>query len=140
VLVADSGRARVFSYRSKPAQFNELRDFRSASGNRPSRDLVSDGSGRSYNVQGPGAHSKTSRSDAHDRAEEQFAASMAEYLQNGMNADAFDRLAIIADPRTLGRLRRNMGKALAGRISTERASDLTGWSVQKLEQRVREVL
>jgi protein required for attachment to host cells len=53
---------------------------------------------------------------------------------------AFEHLAIIADPRTIGRLRRHMSKALAGRVTEEHTMDLASLPLGKLEPRVRSVL
>ena len=105
-----------------------------------SRDLVSDASGRTFHVQGPGSHSKQPRSDPHDQAEEQFTRSLAQKLDKAVGMGKFDHLAIIADPRTLGRLRRHMSKSLAGSVTNELTLDLAGLPLNKLEPRVRSIL
>ena len=58
VLVANGGQARVLELRRKPYEFRQVAELQSETRRVPSRDLVSDGSGRSYHVQGPGSHAK----------------------------------------------------------------------------------
>jgi len=57
-------------------------------------------------------------------------------LEKAANLGAFDQLAIIADPKTLGRLRRQMNKSLAGRVTKELNLDLAGLSLNELKPRI----
>lgn len=140
VLVADSGQARILELRRKPYAFRQVAELISETQHQASRDLVSDTSGRSFHVQGPASHSKKPRSDPHDRAEHQFTRTLVHKLEKAATLAAFDHLAVIADPRTLGRLRRLMGKSLANRVTDEFKLDLAGLPLNELESRVRAAL
>jgi len=140
VLVADGGQARILELQRKPYSFRQVAKLVSESQHQASRDLVSDASGRSFHVQGPGSHAKQPRSDPHDQAEEEFTRNLTQKLDKAANMGKFEHLALIAEARTLGRLRHYMGKSLAGRVSDEMTLDLTGLPLNKLEPRVREVL
>ena len=140
VLVADSGRARVFELVRKPYEFRQVAELVSETQREPSRNLVSDADGRAFHVQGPGSHAKQHRTDPHEQAEEQFTRSLMQKLEKAALQGRFDYLAIIAEPRTLGRLRRYASKALSARVSEEQALDLVGLPVRRLETRVREAL
>ena len=140
VLVADSGKARILHVKRKPPEFGEVQVLVSATQHQPSREIVSDASGRAFHVQGPSSHVKQPRSDAHDRAEQQFSLMLVQKLEKAAELGAFDQLLIIADPKTLGRLRRQMSKSLASRISDELNLDLTGLPLNKLEPRIRAIL
>lgn len=140
VLVADSGQARILELKRKPYQFKQVTELVSEAQQLANRDLVSDASGRSFHVQGPGSHSKKPRSDPHDQAEEQFTRSLAQKLDKAVNMGRFDHLVVIADPRTLGRLRRHMSKSLAGRVTDELTLDLARLPLNELEPRVCSVL
>ena len=140
VLVADSGKARILHIRRKPPEFSEVQVLVSATQHQPSREIVSDASGRAFHVQGPASHAKQSRSDAHDLAEQQFSLMLVRKLEKAANAGAFDHVLIIADPKTLGRLRRQMSKSLANRVSDDLNQDLVGLPLNELEPRIRAIL
>lgn len=140
VLVADSGQARILELQNRPFKFRQVQELVSASQHQASRDLVSDASGRAFHVKGPSSHAKQPRSDAHDRAEQQFSLMLVRKLEKAAELGAFDQLLIIADPKTLGRLRRQMSKSLASRVSDELNLDLAGLPLNKLEPRIRAIL
>ena len=140
VLVADSGKARIIELRRKPAELRELQELVSESQHQPSRELMSDASGRAFHVQGPSSHSKVPRSDAHERAKHAFTRKLVGKLEQAANMNAFEHLAIIADPKTLGRLRQHMSKSLAARVTDELNLDLVGMPLDSLEQRIRAAL
>ena len=140
VLVADSGQARILELQHQPFKFRQVQELVSASQHQASRDLVSDASGRAFHVQGPSSHSKQPRSDAHDQAEQQFSLMLVHKLEKAAELGAFDHLLVIADPKTLGRLRRQMSKSLASRVSDELNLDLAGLPLNKLETRIRAIL
>lgn len=136
VLVADGGRARIFEMRRKPAKFRELHTLVSDALHNRSADLVSDSSGRSFNTQGPAGHSKKQKSDPHDLAEQAFSRKLIDNLERASNMNKFEKLVIISDPRTLGRLRSLMSKQLRNRITTEVSLDLVGLPTEKLKKKV----
>ena len=137
LLVADGGQARILRLGNKPGEIEELQNLQSSTMSTPSRDLVSDASGRAFHVRGPAGHSKIARSDAHDQAERRFAKNLVQRLEKAASVDAFDRLVIAADPRTLGLLRKYMSGALSGRVRMELNLDLTGLPARELDQKIR---
>ena len=101
---------------------------------------VSDASGRVYRTQGPGSHTMHPRSDPHENVEEQFVTDLGRRLEKAAGQGRFECLALVADARTLGRLRRGLGKNLAARVVEERPLDLTPLSLHDLEPRIRDIL
>jgi protein required for attachment to host cells len=140
VLVADGGQARILELRRKPYEFRQVTEWVSEAQHQPSRELVSDADGRSFHVQGPGSHAKQPRSDPHDQAEEQFTRGLVQKLDKAVALGRFDHLAVIAEPRTLGRLRRHMSKPLSARVTDELALDLASLPINQLEPKVKSVL
>lgn len=138
VLVADSGRARIFALSKEPAVFHEVQELVSDSQHQTNRELVSDASGRIANVKGgPSSHAMQSRSSAHDLGEMAFCAGLVEKLEQAVNRSLFESLVIFADPKTLGRLRQMMSKGLTARITGEVNRDLVAQPIDELERRVR---
>jgi protein required for attachment to host cells len=140
VLVANSGQARILELQRKPYEFRQVAELVSDTQHQASRDLVSDASGRAFNVQGPGSHSRQPRSDPHNQAEEEFTRELARTLDRAAGMGKFQHLAIIAEPRTLGRIRRYISKSLTGRVTREATADLVAMPLNSLEPRVREAL
>lgn len=140
VLVADSGQARILELQRKPYEFRLVSDQVSATQHQTNKELISDASGRVYSTKGAGTHAMAPRADPHDLAEEQFVRSLAKTLDKANRLGAFDHLAIIADPKTLGRLRRSMDKAVASRVTEEHTMNLASLPLGALEPRVCAVL
>jgi len=141
VVVADSGCARIFELCQTPPVFSEVQELLSDSRHKTSKELVSDASGRIANVKGgPSSHAMQPRSDAHDLAERAFSSRLVKNLEQAANRNLFESLVVIADPKTLGRLRRGMSKGLAARIRVEVNRDWVGLPLDVLERRIREEL
>lgn len=140
VLVADSGQARLLEMRRKPYAFRQLSELVSDTRHLTSKELVSDASGRDYHAQGPGTHGMQGRSDPHELAEDQFASGLAKKMNKAASEGRFEHLVLIADARTLGRLRRDMGKAASERVLEERSLNLSNMPLQSLEPRIRDIL
>ena len=82
-------------------------------------------------------HDSNDNPDNDRRTEDRFAAAIAERL-NGLALDGtIDKLVVIADPRTLGELRRGFNAKLQGKVIGELAKDLTGHSVQEIVAALR---
>ena len=140
VLVANSGQARILEMQRKPYEFHQVTELVSEAQHLTNKEIVSDASGRVYHAQGPGTHSMKPRSDPHENAEEQFSRGLAQKLEKAASLGRFDQLLVIADPKTMGRLRQQMRKSMAGKVADEVALDLVGLPLPQLETRVRDVL
>jgi len=140
VLVANSGQARILEMQRKPYAFHQVTELVSESQHLTNKDIVSDASGRVYHTQGPGTHSMKPRSDPHEAAEEQFSRGLAQKIEKAEQLGRFEQLLVVADPKTMGRLRRRLNKAVASRVSDEVALDLVRLPLPQLETRLRSVL
>jgi protein required for attachment to host cells len=137
IVVADSGSARILEMHRKGAECKEVHRLESETQHKPTRELVSDSSGRAFNAKGPGSHAKAQRSDAHDLAEQNFIRKLVDKLDLAAGLGAFAHLVVIADPKTLGRLRRGMGKSLKAKLKDEWNVDLVKEPLDLLQKRVR---
>lgn len=140
VLVANSGQARILEMQRKPYEFHQVSELFSETQHLTNKEIVSDASGRVYHTQGPGTHSMKPRSDPHEQAEEQFSRGLAEKMEKAAQLGRFDQLLVVADPKTMGRLRQRMNRSLAGKVTDEVALDLVGLPLPQLESRLRDVL
>ena len=136
VLVADSGQARVLKYQPGGPGLERLEIIESPTRHDRTRDLKSDTFGRTYNARGPARHSLKSRTDAHDHMEQEFVRSLAGKLAKAARGPDYDELILIADPRTLGRLRGFVSDAEASRVTHQLNVNLTNALLDELERRI----
>lgn len=139
-LVTDGGRARIVALKRHPAEFEEIVEWTSPTRHRSSRSLESDASGRSHNVKGPGTHVREPRSNARDQEEQRFIEKLLERLAQAQGAGEFGSLVLVADPRSLGRIRDQISNGLRQRVVLELNLDLTKLDSRDLQNRLREAL
>ena len=94
----------------------------------------SDGPGRTAAMAAGGRRSAYQETDLHRQEEERFARGTADMLSRRAAAGEFDRLVIVADPRTLGVLRDHYPPALRKVITAEVAKDLVKHPVAEIER------
>ena len=80
------------------------------------------------------------RSDPHENAEQQFSRGLAQKMEKAARLGRLDQLLVVADPKTLGRLRQQMNKAVEGKVTEEVALDLVRLPLSQLEPRLKQVL
>lgn len=135
ILVADGGQAKTYLAASKD-EIELLNE--TAIPNPPSRDIVSDRPGRTFDSKGAGRHAKEPPSDAHDRLETDFIHSVAEQIDAAFKRNEFDRLVVVAAPKALGDLRAAYSKQLAQAVSNEIPKDVTNLSTLDLREFMRQ--
>lgn len=97
------------------------------------REIKTDAPGRSFSSVGS-ARSAMDEPDFHQQAEDRFAAATADLLRERALANDFDKLIIVAPPRTLGELRKHYHKEVEARLIGEIDKDLTGHPVDEIER------
>lgn len=137
VLVTDSGHARILEMEKHSPGLRQVQEMISDSQHQTSREMQSDSSGRSLRRESAAGHALQAHSNAHDLAEEAFCEKVVELLERAATRHEFDRLAVLADPKSLGRLRKKMSKPLAARVELELDRDLVHLPLHALSKRVR---
>lgn len=66
-------------------------------------------------------------------AEDNFAAAAADYINRQVIGGQIESLFVVADPRTLGEVRRNLHVEAKSKMVGDLAKDLTGHSVEAIE-------
>jgi protein required for attachment to host cells len=134
IIIADAAKARVFSVRGDRSL--ELVEQRKHPLSRArTHDLGSAQPGRIRKGKGSQTRSAMEpRTDAHDVELNQFATEIADTLQTARLRGEYDELAIIAPPRFLGLLRKEIDPKTAACVRSFTASDLTRESARILEK------
>ena len=135
VLVADSARARIFSWSDFPGPLVEEQDLVNPEGRRKDRDLASDRPGVTYSSRGQSAHRMSGGSMA-DGVADGFARSVVETLKLGLDDNRCERLVLVAPPEFLGRLRSHLDKRTEKAVVESLANDLSRESAQTILARL----
>lgn len=140
ILIADGAKARVVeqdkeSRRYRPA-FEEAHFGTTAQ----SREIASDRPGRTFDSGGEGRHAMEPSTDPQRHAKFSFARELAERLTKAANTNEFDRLILVAAPRTLGDLRALLPDTVRGKVTVEIDKDLTNTPDQDLGKHLDEHL
>lgn len=132
VVVAD-GRKMLFFRNEGDAEHPNLVVERVREQDNPaSGDQSTDAPGRAFSSNGSG-RSTYEETDFHQLEEDRFAAETAALLKKRALANDFERLVIVAPPRTLGELRKHYHREVSERIAGELDKDLTGHPVNEIE-------
>ena len=143
VLVANGDRARCFERRTEDHALIELADFVHPSTHLASAPGVGDVSGDAGKGHGRTGHAGTQfepHTEAHAKERGSFAAELADFLNQGVNAHECKHLALIASAALLGDLKPRLSVAAAKALRTSVASDLTRYTGPELKQRVDQAL
>lgn len=126
IVIADGAKARVVQ------QDKDSRTYRPAfeeahygAAHAPSREIASDRPGRTFDSGGEGRHAMEPSTDPQRHAKLSFARDLATRLGDAANRREFDRLILVAAPRTLGDLRALLPDSVKSRITVEIDKDLT---------------
>ncbi len=125
ILVADGTRARIFRNDGPGKGLRPALDRDFASPAPPTRALGTDRPGRVQESADSERHAMVPRVDWHRFEKEKFARSMAKILDGAAERGGFDRLVLVAPPRTLGDLRNALGPRARALVTGELDRDLT---------------
>ncbi|KIN60592.1 Protein required for attachment to host cells-like protein [Sulfitobacter noctilucae] len=101
--------------------------------NPPNREQAANRRGR-FN-DGPSVHrSAVDDTDWHQLSKERFAAELAEILYKKAHQGAFEKLVIVAPPKTLGELRNEMHQEVSTKVIGEVPKTLTNHPVDEIEK------
>lgn len=133
VLVAD-GAKMLFFRNEGDADYPTLKVIDAQQQADPAdRDIKTDQAGRTSSGAGGGG-ATMGEADFHEQAEDRFAVEAANRLKSGALAGDYDALVVVAPPRTLGMLRKHYHSEVEKRLILELPKDLTGHSVDKIEE------
>lgn len=140
ILVADGAHARVFLNEGPGKGIEELEAYSEDKDIRESREIASDAPGRTFDSGGEGRHAMERPTDPKQHEKREFHREIAERIEAAMKKHKFDRLVVIAPPRTLGDLRGEFEKAPAVDIHAEINKDLIKASKSELLEQLGTVM
>ncbi len=138
VVVADAGRARIFSTQRLGSELESLKELTNPYGKQREQDLTSDRSGHTRSPSGTG-HTMSNRVEFKDQEAHHFARGIVSELEERHQSDKFGKLYLVAAPRFLGHLRQELSPELQKLISGELAKDFSLMSEQEIQKHLYEV-
>lgn len=133
VLIGDGRRALFFVNKGSP-DLLDLRILETRVDDNPAtRDQGSDRPGRAFASVG-GARSAVADTDWHVVEEARFARAIAERINAGAEAGEFSEIIIVAPPRTLGEIRKELSKKAHESVAGEVGKDLTRHPLAEIEK------
>lgn len=127
IVVADGMRARVFRQDKRGAPLIPAldQDLINPAAHGFAHDLRSDGSGRAFDTGSGARHRIEPRTDPKTHEKEVFARTVARLVDEAAQRNTFQRLILVAPPKTLGALRTNLAGRTKGLVAKELDRDLT---------------
>lgn len=125
ILIANGARARILNYLGRQSGVQQLPDCDWRSEHAPDRELASDRPGRAFDSVGKSRHAIDPHASAHRLNKAAFAREMSRFLHEKFIAGEFDRLVLIAPPKTLGDMREHLTGKLSKSLFAQVPLDLT---------------
>ena len=131
IIAADASRARILQVTDRAQQLEEIEDLLNPEGRVHDRELISDAHPRFHGTSGPGSDREETSATQH--ATELFAKRVGNYLESARTAHRYDRLHLIAPPKFLGRLRKELGKEVQKLVAEELPKDLSWLNARDIQ-------
>lgn len=141
IIAADESRARVLQV-AGPQQFDEIEALVNPAGRAHERDLQTDaeprfnghgGVGKAGSGRTGGPASDREAQGAVEHSVRTFAREVGRYLDRARLENRYDALVIVAPPKFLGTLRKELDKEVEKLVTRELPKDLTGFNASELE-------
>lgn len=107
--------------------------------NIPSREIMADVPGRTFDSGGQGRHAMERPTDPRRHNQQEFAREIAAFIDKAENWKKFDRLILVAAPQMLGELRTFLSTSSKNKLTGELAKDLTHLPIHKLPDHLGEI-
>jgi protein required for attachment to host cells len=142
IIAADESRARVLQV-AGPDRLDEIDDLVNPSGRAQDRELQTDaeprfnghgGVGKAGSGRTGGPASDREAQGAVEHSVRTFAREVGRYLDRARLDHRFDQLVLVAPPKFLGALRKELDKEVEKLVADELPKDLSGLSARELER------
>jgi protein required for attachment to host cells len=140
IVIADGAHARVLEHSPDSPRLEAVEGLAFDAHLPPTREIVTDRPGRSFESSGRARHAKAGRSDPHRELKREMAKKLAGALKAKLAQKRYEHLVLVAPPVTLGDLRDALAKSVQARVAAELAQDLVKTPQSALRRHLRDVL
>lgn len=138
IVIADGAKAQVYQYDGKNEPLEKVEGGTLSHVNKPSHELVTNKRGRVFQSADPSRSGMENPTDPHEHEKHVFAGEVADWLEERIGE--YEQLILIAAPRVLGDLRRDLSDRVMAKVSAELDKDLTNVPVPELREHLQKVL
>jgi len=140
-VLADGAKARILQRRAgEPRNFEVIVSEESMDAQSPSHELATDRPGRSYESATPSRHAVQWKTDPQEAAKLRFEQKVADLVNRAAAEGLFDGLVLVAPPRVLGSIRRELSVQAREHLILEEDKDLLGLPESLLANRLAALL
>ncbi len=132
ILVCDGAKGRIFVNSGPGKGLNAVNGAEYQSDHAKTGDIGSDRPGRTHERVDKARHAMEPRVDWHEFEKKEFAKGLAAILDKAAEKNTFERLVLVAPPKTLGELRACLNAQTSKRIHGEIGKDLTQMAESEL--------
>ena len=115
-------------------KLEEVEDFVNPQGRMSGRELTTDAHPRFHGTAGAATGSDREEASPAEIEAEKFSKEIGRYLDKARIDHRFDRLVLLAPPRFLGMLRKELGKELVKLVDEEIDRDLSWFRTDEIER------
>jgi protein required for attachment to host cells len=133
IIAADESRARVLQVLDREQRLAEIEDLVNPAGRAQDRELQTDAEPRFTGSQG-GPASDPERQGAVEHSVRTFAKKVGRYLDRARNEHRYDQLVLVAPPKFLGALRKELHKEVEKLVTDELPKDLSWFNAREIEK------
>jgi protein required for attachment to host cells len=133
IVAADASRARILQVADRE-HLVEVEDFMNPEGRLHNREINTDAMGRFAGPDRPGGHSSGDEDNTVDHYNELFAKRVAEYLDKARTEHRYDQLVLVAAPKVLGMMRKELGKEVEKLVAEELPKNLSWFNAREIER------
>jgi protein required for attachment to host cells len=132
ILVADGARARILRNDGPGKGLHPALPQDFAASHAATRDLGTERPGRGHGPAPGTRHGMQPHADWHEFQKHEFARAMADILNRAAERKEYDRLILVAPPKTLGDLRAELDRHAAALVTGTLDKDLTHLTIGEL--------
>jgi len=130
IVAADASRARILQVADRE-RLVEVEDLVNPEGRLQDRELTTDANPR---LHGPGGLSAREEPSAVEHTVEVFSKRIGDYLEKARTDHRYDQLVLVAPPKFLGLLRKDLDKEVGKLVADELPKDLSWFNAREIER------
>jgi protein required for attachment to host cells len=143
IVAADSSRAKVLQVADRERKLLEVEDLHNPEARLQDRELQTDaeprfnghgGVGKAGSARTGGPASDREAQGAVEHSVRVFAKEIGRYLEQARNQHRYDELVLIAPPKFLGAVRKELGKEVEKLVVDELPKDLSWFNAREIER------
>jgi protein required for attachment to host cells len=134
IVSGDSSRARVLQVTGRNS-LEEIEDFVNPKGRMDDRELTTDAHPRFRGTSGHGSDRQETGAQEHEV--EMFAKEIDRFLDQARMKNRYDRLYVVAPPKFLGLLRKNLSREVGKLIEEDIDKNLSWFDAREIDRMLR---